>query len=129
MGPEVGVLIKPHVVYDPDFGQGPEHLPVQELVPHGPVGPLAIAVLLRGRLTDDEPSRVLCRALSGGKTGFRARKCPVEVPLTGGAPGRNLASIALRWVPEKPPAHRPANGRRFRDAVSISVALSRAYPP
>ena len=83
MGPEVGVLIKPHVVYDPDFGQGPEHLPVQELVPHGPVGPLAIAVLLRGRLTDDEPSRVLCRALSGGKTGFRPRKCPVEVPLTG----------------------------------------------
>ena len=46
--------------------------------------------------TTVEPFRVSCRVLPGEKTGFRPRKCPVEVRLTGGAPGRNLASIALR---------------------------------
>ena len=29
-----------------------------------------------------EPSRILCRVLPGENTGFRPRKCPVEVRLT-----------------------------------------------
>ena len=53
-------------------------------------------------------SRILCRFLSGGKTEFRTRKCPFEVPLTGGRSECKVGSgVVLRWS-EMPPVGRPS---------------------
>ena len=44
---------------------------------------------------DPEPSRILCRVFSGEKTGFKPRKCPVEVRLTGSRDPRKLLAAAM----------------------------------
>jgi len=61
-----------------------------------------------------ESSRIFCRVLLGEKTGFRPRKCPVEVPLPGAPAGRNQASIAISRWREIPSGRGPAGLRSGR---------------
>ena len=62
----------------------------------------------------------MCRVLSGEKTGFKPRKCPVEVPLTGGRIGRQMRLGVLSR------GHEIASGGR---PVSRSSKYSVDEPP